>query len=89
MADCEEMAASGGRFHLQNFYVRQFAAIYEPCELSNFDLAISKLLPPASLLPLVGLWIERPDAPYVVLAYHLLPIILLWASAWLYAFRAG
>ena len=40
------------------------------------------------MLFLVGLWIERPDTPYVILAYHLLSIIPLWAGAWLLAQRS-
>lgn len=42
----------------------------------------------ASLLLVVGLWLERPLAPYAILAYHLLPIVLLWAGAWLLAQRS-
>lgn len=42
----------------------------------------------ASLLLLVGLWLERPSAPAAILAYHLLPLALLWAGAWLFAQRS-
>lgn len=41
-----------------------------------------------TLLLLVGLWLERPSAPWAILAYHLLPIALLWAGAWLFAQRS-